>query len=126
MHLIVELIVISAASTISWEIIRYLAPAEIPFRLAPVILILVSFLWTLSFTPSLVMAFAATSGVLVWHKVIGIEGSEPWDILERIKANLRKKKIKREVLSGNITLPPSMGRRLPVSELEDSASGKRL
>ena len=63
-----ELIVLSLASAIGWEIIRYFCPWNIPVRLAPLIVIGISYLFTFSFSSSIVMAFAAGGGVALFHK----------------------------------------------------------
>lgn len=66
-----ELIVISLAAAIGWEMVRYFTPVDIPVRLAPVIVIVISMLFTLTFHFSVVMAFAAAGGVAIFHKVTG-------------------------------------------------------
>lgn len=81
-----ELIVVSLAAAIGWELIRYFTPVDIPVRVAPVIVIIVALLFTLFFHLSVIMAFAAAGGVAIFHR---ITGATP---VEHMTYSLRKKK----------------------------------
>lgn len=81
-----ELIVISLASGIGWELVRNFTPADIHPKLAPVIVIGIAWLFTLAFSFSIVMAFAAAGGVAVFNKIVG---ATP---VNHIRYSLRRKK----------------------------------
>lgn len=97
-----ELVVVSLAAAIGWELIRYFTPVDIPARAAPVIVIAVALLFTLAFHFSVVMAFAGAGGVAVFHK---ITGSVPVD---HVSYPLRRKKkfaLPREMTRGSHRIP---------------------
>jgi hypothetical protein len=91
-----EFVLVSFAAMSSWEILRYLAWFRIPVRLAPVIVIIISYLWTLEMHRSLLVAFAATAGVVLLHKLSGAEGIEPLEIPDSIRTRLPVRKKRRK------------------------------
>lgn len=108
--MLTELLLVSLATVMSWEMLRYITPAEIPVRLSPFIITAISFGWTFSFHPSLIISLAATTGVAVFHKLTGAEGIEPWRIPDSFRRLPRRKPSR----PGNLPpLPPSVGRRIP-------------
>lgn len=97
-----ELVVVSLASAIGWELIRYFTPVDIPVRVAPVIVIAVALLFTLAFHFSIVMGFAAAGGVAVFHRVTGANS------IDHMSYSLRRKKkfaLPREMSRGSHRIP---------------------
>lgn len=96
--MITELIVVSFATMTSWEILRYTVWFRLPVRLSPLLVTLMAYLWTMSIHRSLVLAAAATAGVILLHKLTGAEGIDPWsvsDIPQSIRSRIpviRKRK----------------------------------
>lgn len=65
-----QLIVLSLAASIGWELVRYFLPIQIPERIAPVIIILISYLMSIAFTSSpAIISFAAAGGVAIFHRI---------------------------------------------------------
>lgn len=69
--MISELIVVSLATAIGWEIFRYFLPLTIPVRVAPLIVTAIAFAFTCYWHPNIVLAFAAAGGVAVFHMITG-------------------------------------------------------
>lgn len=93
--MLTEFILVSFAAMSSWEILRYIVWFSIPVRLAPLIVALIAYLWTFEMQRSLLIAFAATAGVVLLHNLAEAEGIEPLEIPERIRAKLPVRKGKR-------------------------------
>jgi hypothetical protein len=75
-----ELLVVSLAAAIGWNIVRNFYPWNINPRIAPIVVVLISFLFTFAYTPSAVVAFAAAGGVAVFHKVTDATSLDPVSI----------------------------------------------
>ena len=71
------LLVLSLAAAIGWELIRYVTPWEIPFRLAPVLVILIAFGISFISNRHVLYSLAAAGGVAIFHKVTGAVAPEP-------------------------------------------------
>lgn len=114
--MITELLLVSLAAMISWEMLRYITPVEIPVRLAPFIIVLTSLAWSYTMTPSLLMAFAATAGVSVVHRITGASGIEPWSV-KTLKDWMSYKVRRRNLITDRTRripdFTPSVGRRIP-------------
>lgn len=91
-----EFILVSFASMSSWEILRYITWFRIPVRLAPIIVVIISYLWTMEMHRSLLIAFAATAGVVLLHKLAEAEGIEPLEIPDKIRAKMPVRNKKRK------------------------------
>jgi hypothetical protein len=79
MGALTELVIISMFTTIVWEIIRTFTWAQIPARLAPVIVPVIAILLTCTIHFSVPIGFAAATGVAVIHRFIEASGIDPLD-----------------------------------------------
>jgi hypothetical protein len=76
--MLTHFVLTSFAALIGWQILRSAVWFRIPGRLAPVLVLLISYAFTWYFSYPFLLAFAATGGCAVLLKVIDAEGIEPW------------------------------------------------
>lgn len=76
--MLTELLIVALAAAVGWEILRYFIPYEIPARLAPLVVVLISFLFTLAIHSSVILAFASAGGVAIFHKITDASSPEPF------------------------------------------------
>lgn len=75
-----ELIVLSFATLIGWELVRYFFPGNIPVRIAPLIVGAIAYGFTYYYHPSVILAFAAAGVVAVIHKYLDVDNLNPLHI----------------------------------------------
>lgn len=66
----------------SWQLFKTIVFFDIPGRLAPFIVLAMSIAWSLSISTGdqLLLAFAASAGVALIIRIIGVDGPEPWEL----------------------------------------------
>ena len=74
--MLTEFVLVSFASFIGWQMFRNLTFFPFSLRLAPFVSVGISFLFTLLMKPSLLIAFAASGGVVVLIKVTEVTSPE--------------------------------------------------
>ena len=78
--MLTSFVLISAASFMSWQMLKTIVFFPIPGRLAYFIVLGFCYLWSLPFDHRLLLAFASSTGVALIIKVIEVEGPEHWKI----------------------------------------------
>lgn len=74
--MLTEWILVSFASFVGWQMFRNLTFFPFNLRLAPFASVLMSYLFTLMATPSWLIAFAASGGVVVIIKITEVTSPE--------------------------------------------------
>ena len=95
--MIVELIVLSLAASILWELFRYFIPLNIPVRIAPIIVLILSAILTIDYNSHMshhmqfILALSVTAGVAIFHRITGD------DSLPALKLKLLRRKENHEI-----------------------------
>jgi hypothetical protein len=89
---LLHLLELVLATAIGWEVIRYFTPAEIPVRLAPVLVVIIGFGFTF-LDSKFLLAISAAGGVALFHYVTGPTSLKPLKI--RVPKRFRRKRTSR-------------------------------
>lgn len=104
-----ELLAVSLAAAIGWNIIRNFYPWNINPRAAPLVVVLIAYLFTVACTPSIITAFAAAGGVAIFHKITDAASLDPVSVrLPRISRKNDSMKILEKTVSSQSHRIPAL------------------
>lgn len=111
--MLTQLVLVSAASFMTWQLLKTVLFFQIPGRLAPFIVLASSFIWSFAFSSNhFLLAFAGSAGVALIIKIIGVEGPEPWKFPS----------VKKPVMKKPRTYPPGSPPSIPRAKRTDIGS----